>query len=322
MTTSALTRPAHRLPAGKVLGTDIASALSVTEALAMAKMDWTVDVLDGDQDMTLLTGNGVTSTRAPGRRFLTRSDNGTILAMVGSRYETIDNEVAFSLAERARDLGATFAHAGELDHGRKGFMTMDIPEARVTVGGNDIVDFGIVITTGHASSALTVELSGERLVCTNGLRVGLGSPIRWVIPHTASARERIALAEQGARGAVAYSKAFAAVGEQLLATPMPLSQYLTLIDDLFPKPDPERKGAVTRWENRRADLLALFELAETNEDGRGTQYGALQALTEWDQWGRTVRSGNEDPATARARRQFDGGADPFTQRVYNRLVAA
>ncbi|WP_171018619.1 DUF932 domain-containing protein [Rhodococcus sp. Q] len=81
---------------------------------------------------------GVISTSIPGQKLLLR-DSFTTLARVGSGYEPVDNRAAFDLADHARQLDGMFAHAGEYDHGRKVFLTMDLPEARMNVGGKDLV---------------------------------------------------------------------------------------------------------------------------------------------------------------------------------------
>ena len=297
--TAAITRPGHRLPASAVLGTDIATATTVDEALQMAGLDWGLQMHEA-KALTVLTDTGVISTSIPGQKLLLRDDSFTTLAAVGSAYEPVDNRAAFDLADRARQLGAVFAHAGETDHGRKAFLTMDLPEARVNVGGKDLVDFGVIFRTSHGSGSITGEVSGMRLVCSNGLVQGIGAGSKWTVRHTRTATDRIALAEDTLRGAARYAKEFAAIGESLISMRYTVDEFVAYIDRLYPRPDEAKKAAVTRWENRRGELLDLFRIAETQEDARGTRWAAYNAVTEWEDWFRPARGGD----SGRAARQF------------------
>lgn len=297
--TAALTRPAHRMPASAVLGTDIATASTVDEALHLAGLDWGLQMHEA-KAMTVLTDTGVISTSIPGQKLLMRDDNFSTLAAVGSAYEPVDNRAAFDLADTARQLGGVFAHAGETDHGRKVFLTMDLPEARVNVGGKDLIDFGVIFRTGHGSGAITGEVTGLRLICTNGLVQGFGAGQKWTARHTRSALDRMELAKVTLRGAAQYAKEMAAIGESMISSPYTVDEFVAYIDRLYPKPDEAKKGAVTRWEKRRGELLDLFRVAETQADARGTRWAAYNAVTEWEDWFRPGRGGE----MGRAARQF------------------
>lgn len=318
MTAPTISRPAHRLPAQQVLGTDIAGSASVAEALHTAGLDWGLTAVDADNLMIMGEG-GVTNTAFPGRRLLLRDDTHVGLGMVGARYEPVDNASAFALADDARALGATFAHAGEIDHGRSVFLTMDLPDARVNVGGHDIVDFGVVFRAGHAGTGGIVgEVTGRRLVCTNGMTVGLGTPHQWKIRHTRSAQAQMAIAKRVLQGAARYAKTFAAIGEQLISEPMSHADFVAYIDQLYPEPDEDKKSAHTRWQQRRADLLDLFRTAITQEEGRRTRWAAFNAVVEYEDWHRGVRTtGGESADEARASRQFRPETDSHKQHAFD-----
>jgi phage/plasmid-like protein (TIGR03299 family) len=314
-----LPRPAHRLPAQAVLGTDVAGSRDTAEALRTAGLDWGLTVHNTDH-LTLMGESGLINTSLPGQRLIMRDDTYQGLAVVGSRYTPVTNADAFAIADNARDLGATFAHAGSLDHSRKTFLTMDLPEARVRIGGKDVVDFGIVIRTSHdGSGSISGEISGKRLVCMNGMTVGIGEAQRWSIPHTASAHSR--MAEILLQGAFRYAKSFAAVGEMLISQPMTSREFADYIDALYPKPEESQKAARTRWENRRGELMQLFNIANTQSEGRATRWGALNAVVEWEDWGRGVRtSTGESVDQARAARQFTNTDSAGTKQAAYRML--
>ncbi|MDN5757601.1 MAG: DUF945 domain-containing protein [Tomitella sp.] len=318
MTAPTISRPAHRLPAQQVLGTDIAGAGTVSEALHTASLDWGLNIVDAD-NLTIMGDSGVTTTSFPGRRLLMRDDTHTGLGMVGARYEPVDNAAAFALADDAHALGATFAHAGELDHGRGVFLTMDLPEARVQVGGHDLVDFGVIFRAGHGGSGgILGEVSGTRLVCTNGMTVGIGRPHQWKIRHTRSAQTQMDMARVVLQGAARYAKEFAAIGEQLISEPMGRGEFVAYLDRLYPEPDEDKKASHTRWQQRRADLLQLFATAGTQEEGRSTRWAAFNAVVEYEDWHRGVRAtGGENADEARAARQFRPDTDSHKQQAFD-----
>lgn len=318
MTASAITYT-DRVPNAAVLGTDITAATDAADALRIAGLDW--DLVDTPaDDLTILSEDGVTLGRMPGRRLISRSDSDVILAAVGSRYETINNYEAFSLADDAQALGAQFAHAGEIDHGRTTFMTMTIPEASVRVAGVDPIDFGFYLRTSNGGAgAATWSVSARRLVCTNGMEIGLkGSTRSFSIRHSAGAPHKLELARKAVQDAMSYAKTFAAHAEQLAGDRMSIREFTDYIDTLCPKPDEDRKAATTKWENRRSSMLELFTAADTQEEIRGTRWAALNAVSEYHEWLAPTRG---DSDRARALRQFNGASDDFRQRAYNLLTA-
>lgn len=306
--------PSARVRADLVLGSDISQAADVDEALKIAGLDWGITTVAGDTGLSVLGDDGEFSVFAPNRKLLLRDDKPIVLGMVGATsYTVVDNRTAFSLADDARKMGAVFTAAGELDFGRKTYVTMNLPEAGVVIGGKDAISFDLRFRADHAGTgAVTMELEGTRLWCLNGCTTRLSLPIRWVIRHSSTAEQRLATVSTAMRGAFQYAKEFAALGERLISSPMPLDQYLTYIDTLYPRPDAARKAAVTRWEKRRDDLVGLYRTSQLQQDTPGTAWSAVAAATEYDQWFRNARS-----AESRARRQFTAGEESFTARAFD-----
>ncbi|GAB36269.1 DUF932 domain-containing protein [Gordonia otitidis] len=305
--------PVGRVRADLVLGTDISHATNIDDALKIAGLDWGITTVDGDTGISVIGDDGEYSAFAPNRKLLLRDDKPIVLGMVGATsYTVVENRTAFALADNARSMGAVFTAAGELDFGRKTFVTMNLPEAGIVIGGKDAISFDLRFRADHAGTgAVTMELEGTRLWCLNGCTTRLSLPIRWVIRHCSSAEERIAAVSTAMRGAFRYAKEFAALGERLISSPMRLDDYLVYIDQLYPRPDDARKAAVTRWEKRRSDLIGLYRTSQLQQDAPGTAWSAVAAATEYDQWFRNARS-----PESRARRQFTAGEDSFTTRAF------
>lgn len=309
-----------RVPDATILGTDVHGATDMNDALDIAGLNWGLTVTDASE-LTIMGADGVTMTGMPGRRFISRDDTGEILAAVGNRYTPITNREAFALADHAKNLGAQFAAAGSIDHGRTVFMSMEIPEATGHIAGVDPVDFGFYLRSGHDGESATYSVSARRRWCTNGSEVGslAATPRSWSIRHTSSAQENLILARQAVAGAIAYAKAFVAHAEAMATTPMTTAEFMQVLDIMAPKPDEERKAAVTRWEKRRDMLLDLWANADTQEEIRGTRWAAFNSITEYLDWYAPTKG--EDPTRARALRQFNDAGAATRRRAFDLLVA-
>lgn len=295
-----LNQHTSREPFAAAFGTDISHCNSVEDALTQAKLNWEIEEIPAT-NLFINNGEDLVSTSIPGRKLLVRSDNKTTLGVVGTQYTSLGNAESFALADAATSLGARFAYAGELDHGRKAFITMDIPEAKVYVGGHDAVDFGLVLTTDHSGSgSITCEIQGSRLACTNG-QLLTSTFSKWSIKHTRRANQRVEMAQHALKYSFAAAKEFAAYADSLITTHMSKREFITLMKSVFPEPlHGASEQAITKWRNRHHELITLFSTAETQEEGHDTAWGALQTVLEWEQYFRPSRTGE----LGRAKRNF------------------
>lgn len=299
-------------------GTDVRTCDTLSAALQTAGIAWGIEEHPA-KNLTLLTDDGVTSTSIPDRKLLLRSDNHTTLGVVGNRYQPVDNAAAFGMADAAHRLGAQFAYAGEIHHGRTTFLEMALPEATVNVGGNDLVHTSLIFTTNHAGEGgITGEVKLTREVCTNGMRATMSSPATWNIRHTFSADSRLELAEESLQHATAHAKEFAAAADHMISTPMTLHEFDSYITALFPLPEEDASDRKhTIWQNRREQLVSLFRHTETQEDARNTAWAGYNAVVEWLDWYKSAKGGE----SGRALRNFSSSSDAIGNRAFQ-LVAA
>lgn len=195
---------------------------------------------------------------------------------------------------------------------------MEVPEAAVSIGGNDPITTKVVLRTSNDGGVAMASVSAMRKVCTNGMTIGVGTPQSWEIRHSASAAQRLQEADQAMTGAMRYAKEFAARAEQLAATRMSTNEFDRFLTELHPRPDQERKAAHTRWETRRDILMDLWSESFTQEEGRGSAWGALNSVVEYLDWHKPIRGGEE----ARALRQLDDTNAAVRQRAYRLLQPA
>ncbi len=303
-----------------LLGADLNSVSTMEEALVRADLAWGLTVVSGDEHFSRITDEGVETTSFPGMRLIQRDDTGVTLGVVGQRYRPVDNRSVFSLGDYILAQGGKLVSGGALDHGREAFMRFDLPGSAVTLAdGKDLIRFGVVVKANHSGSGtVTAALEGTRLVCTNGMVAAMGGvPYSFSVRHTASAETRMEEARDIIKGAGRYATEFAAVAEHMLDTPMTVASFTRYIDRLFPAPSADAgRRAETVWQNRRAQLLSLFRFADTNKVGRGTRYGAYNAVTEYADWVAPVRSNGAEAVGVRVRRQFNAAAQPLKDAAF------
>lgn len=216
-----------------------------------------------------------------------------VLGVTGNRYEIIQNETAFSFLQSLAD-GARWETAGALGHGNKVFGSIAFDRETVLdpSGVGDVIrTYALVHTSHDGSTGMGYGLTPTRVVCQNTLNVALGNLSNGgKIRHTKSADDRMAAAAEMFRHANAYFDAFDIEAKALFAKSVSDKQYANIVTKVIGKaPEDNAKGRETKWENKR-DLFMQAWNGKPNAGIKGTAWGAFNALTEANQWGRNVQN--------------------------------
>jgi phage/plasmid-like protein (TIGR03299 family) len=231
---------------------------------------------------------------------------------VGSSFEVVqfeDNaDLLDSVAERT---GAVLDAAGAIDTRSYGlektcaaraFLSLSLPEP-IMIGGDDPMQAYILALMSHGGASNFLLPTATRVFCANQQnQVTQGITHKIVIRHTSSAKERTALAEDTLVTAVKAMQEMAKDAEKLRTQKVTNEQFSRIVETIYPL-NSDSKAAATRHDRRLAALEAIWT-GPTNANIGGTAWGAYQAVTEYDEWVRSVRGGeNGDPTDkARARR--------------------
>lgn len=223
-----------------------------------------------------------------------------VIAVVGDRYRAIQNEQAFAVAPFLEELGAEVETAGAIRAGRQVFLTMTMPNGVVIdpSGAADAINNYLLLSTSHDGS-LAIEASATpvRVVCANTLDVALpGAKRAYKVRHTASAADRLAEAQQIFLRANHYFEAVAEEAAKLSQVEVDNKAFHDLINRVYPKPGTpggpdESKRGLTVW-TKKVDQLHEILASSTNENIRGTAWGAYSAMTERIDWHRKARGGD------------------------------
>jgi len=290
-----------RVPAWHRLGTVTDGALTAEDALRIARLDWTVNKTEDPIHSTVLTGDGVARIVLDDKYLTYRNhpvtDQPEALGVVGSAYTPFQNTEAFAfLSSVADESGAVFETAGSLDGGKRVFVTMKMPET-LMIGGVDAVDLNLIAWNSHdGTSAFGAAITPVRVVCQNTLTIGLAQAVsRVTFRHTASIKGRVQQAREALALSFRVSEEFQREAENLINTTMMTPEFVRFVDDLLPINAQSTERVQDNVDRQRAEVKALWN-APTQANVAGTRWAAYNAVTEWADWARGVRGGDEGRA--------------------------
>lgn len=244
-----------------------------------------------------------------------------VLGIVGQKYTIVQNEECTDLLNVITDEGGAHFHAiGSLDSYRAMFAVMKMPTG-IMIGGQDASDLFLGVVNRHdGNGSLTAWVTGMRLACTNMLRTSIrDAAAKWKMRHTSGIAGKIEQARTSLTLTWKWAEEYQAFGNDLLATPFSSADFDRILDAIEPVSDSDKQGWIDRQDNKRQTLRFLFNEADTNELGRGTKWGALNAFTEFADWYMPIR--DKAPA-ARAERTLDSDQiDKYKQTVVDALVS-
>lgn len=124
-----------------------------------------------------------------------RTDNNTVLGVVGKDYHIVQNREAFSFFDSivGGGNGILYETAGALGNGERIFITAKLPDYIRVGNRDDITEKYIFLTTSHdGSGSITAAFTPVRIVCQNTLNASLKNMSNVVrIRHTAGAIQRL-----------------------------------------------------------------------------------------------------------------------------------
>jgi phage/plasmid-like protein (TIGR03299 family) len=266
---------------------------SKREILVAAGLDW--EVGEFPIEVSLPSGTRLT---AEDKKAIVRLSDETLLSVMGGNYSPIQPatlvDFAFSLLE-VSDLGSDseppilFETGMSLSGGRVNTLMCRVPKG-ILVGGADAVTLYIGFVTSHDGSLrFGAHVTPIREVCKNTLNLGLRNAVQsWSAKHTASALNSIEEARKTLRLTNQYADEFERQMNALLDQEFTKRQFEQMVADLFPKAASEPAP----FSREQYSMIGLLESSPTIDDGiRYTKYGALNAVREFDDWGRRFNEG-------------------------------
>jgi len=288
-------------PAWHNLGTVFEDTLSTSQMLEMAHLNnWNVRL----EKIEYPAGYTTTKDAFSVVRNHPFNGNPDVLAVVGERYKVLQNEELFSFGDGLTDGGATWETAGSIKNGKVVFGSLSVPHEFILdpQGANDkTVTYLLVHTSHDGSTALQANITPVRVVCQNTLNMALSNTKQsFKVRHTQTINGRMEEAQRVLGLTNTHMDEFEKLARDLFQTEITNAQFDKLVAQLYPKPDELSKMANTKYEQKIDTINNLYKVAHTQDNIRGTKWGALNALTERVDYYRTARTGNDDSLMASA----------------------
>lgn len=226
-----------------------------------------------------------------------RTDNNTVLGVVGKDYHIVQNREAFSFFDSivGGEKGIFYETAGALGNGERIFITAKLPDYIRVGNGDDVTEKYIFLTTSHdGSGSITAAFTPVRIVCQNTLNASLKNMSNVVrIRHTAGAKQRLEDAHKVVGLANKLSNELENTFNHWAKIKVGDDEMKRLIQ-LALCPNKEtlthlQKGNFdemsTLFKNTVDDALAYAMISESQqmETTKGTLYGAYNAVTGYFQ---------------------------------------
>lgn len=234
-----------------------------------------------------------------------RTDNDTVLGVVGKDYHIVQNRDAFSFFDSiVGGDGIMYETAGALGNGEKIFITAKLPDY-IRVGKDDLIEKYLFLTTSHdGSGSITAAFTPIRIVCANTLNAAMQSKSNTVrIRHTSNAKDRLEQAHKVMGISDTLSSSLEAVFNYWTKTRISDQEVKKLIQHAMA---PSREVLKKLTEGRNEELSACFnnmvdsafEYAmshptQLTDTTKGTVFGAYNAVTGYFQ---NVRKYKNDEA--------------------------
>lgn len=300
-----------REPAWHNLGTVFDHEVNTDEMLKLAHLnDWNVRLVE-----TVLAG------RSSKTWFQTVRDNPfdgqlDVLGMVGERYRVFQNEELLAFGDNILD-GGRWETAGSIKEGTVVFASLALDRETVIdpEGVSDIVKNYLVVFSSHdGSKSINAMVTPVRVVCQNTLNMAIsGARQSFKIRHTETANGKVQAAREALGLTYKYLDAWDKAAQELFETPVTTDTVDMIFKAVYPMPDQDAKGAMTKWDNTQDKLWDIYN-GGTVDNIHGTAWGAYNALTERIDWFRTPRNGKTENIFAAA-----SGFDPVTNANKNAI---
>ncbi len=305
------------------------------EALKFAGLDFSVEKRrlftydnqnqNGNPDTDII----IPEIEVPNFYATVRTDNETVLGVVGKDYEVVQNVDAFSFFDSiVGGDGIQYETAGALGKGERIFITAKLPEY-IRVGKDDLIEQYLFLTTSHDGfGSITAAFTPVRIVCQNTLNAALRTHSKSIkIRHTANAKDRL----EQAHKVMGISNHLAGQLEQIFNNWSKVRITDPEVKKLIQLAMVPHKEVLRNIQNNNQDDLSTcfknmcdsaFEYAMSNpsqqeETTRGTLFGAYNAVTGYFQ---NVRSYKDNEAKIKSL-LLGGTAQLRTQSAFDLCMA-
>ena len=290
-----------------VRGGTAVTANSASDAAAQAGLNWTVrtGALEAVSTPLIIDQHGVTPATyldVPKKQAIIREDNNTVIGIVGNKYKMVQNMEVFNALDTLVDAGdARYAAAGEFNGGANIWMVLELPRG-ITVANDPHAAFLLVKTSHDGSSSVVIKPIIERLFCANqvngliskGYARGTKGYNEYTYRMSHTTNQQLSINDIRNITNLTYQAIddYELTANRLLDIDFSREQALNFFKKVWALPttvEDKPYDLLTRGERKqqtiakeaRAKAWAIYNESETQENIRGTAFGAWHAVVEF-----------------------------------------
>ena len=276
------------------------NAGSASEAARQAGLDWTVELSDMFVERKTIVSPYETVTDkldVPKRQaVIKRTENEeSVIGVVGDKYKIVQNMEVFSALDTLVDSGdARYTAAGEYNNGANIWMVMELPMG-VQVADDPHAAFLLVQSSHDGSCAVRIRPIIERLYCMNQInRIIKGkhkNDYTYVMKHTTNSELSVSDIRNITQLTYDSIQQYETIAGTLLQRKVDERQVRNIFKSVWALPSevenaPEhllsqgQRRQRTIALNGRDSAWSIYSESPTQENIRGTAFGAWQAVIE------------------------------------------
>lgn len=255
------------------LGKIIQDAVTSESAIKEAGLDWEVT------QIPLYYMHNQKLNEAENYVANVRSDTGTALGVVTSKYRVVQNSEAFAFTDMLLGYDVYYETAGALNGGKMVWLLAKMPSIYMV---GDVVDPYLVFTNAHdGKSAIRAAITPIRVVCNNTLNLALSKASRsWSIRHMGDIKSKIHEAQNTLGLANQYMLNLGKTADDLVSQKINKAYVDKTVEFLFPIDDDDTKRRKQNQEEAREDIVWRLENAPDIANFRDTKWGLINAITD------------------------------------------
>ncbi len=272
------------------------TATSAQDAAQQAGLDWHVSL--AELEAISVSDDGVSRLEVPdtfGTVRTNKDGSQSVLGTVGSRYKVFQNGEMFSALDALVDSGeARYANAGELRGGAQVWMLLELPR-EVKIKDDPHAAYLLARTSHDGSCSLGVTPLVNRLFCSNQISGIFRKETKYSLHHTTNARLQVEQMRSMLDVIYTGIETYEVIADKLLNESVSdyqvegiFRRMWTLPSTIEHTPYNKLTTGERRTYNRVMDsrntALNIYQNSSTQENIRGTKFGAFQAIVEYLDW--------------------------------------
>lgn len=244
----------------------------INNIVKQAGLDWNVEQHDVY----------INSKKAYGYKANVRDNDETILGIVSSKYQVIQNEQAFSFIDELIDEGLELESAGELKNGKRVWLMSKLPD--IFIADDEITPYICFINNHDGKGGVRVAVTPIRVACANALNIAINQAYRsWSTKHMGNIENKIEEAKRTLNFTQKYIYKFQEKGNELINKKIDKNDVEELTAKLVPFPEQDKltERKKVNIEEKRQELLYHYNNAPDLEGIRDTAWGFLNAVSSF-----------------------------------------